>query len=264
MKSMKYFLFVLMSLLSLGACAQDAPVADAEDTHVAVDGKILIVYFSRPGYNYNASMPNNVEWTEIGHTARVAGFIKDYTHGDTFEILPVTPYPDDYEETKTISTNERDNDLRPEFIGGVDNIDEYDIVFIGGPVWYGGMPMIMHTFYDRYKDILNGKIIVPFDTHAGSGIADHVTVAKRYCPDSEVLTALAVQGTNSKNASKDVRNWLLNIGIIAEGVPASISSLEKTSESLVSYYTLTGIRIEEPQNGFYIKVQDGKTSKIIK
>ncbi|MCH5243155.1 MAG: NAD(P)H-dependent oxidoreductase [Muribaculaceae bacterium] len=265
MKSIKLFLLIAASVSSFGACAQDTPESKS-DTKVATDDKILIVYFSRPGYNYNASMPNNVEWTDIGHTARVAGYIQEYTGGDTFEILPVVPYPDDYEETKTISTNERDNDLRPEFIGGVENIDDYDIVFIGGPVWYGGMPMIMHTFYDRYKDSLNGKTIVPYDTHAGSGIADYVTMARRYCPDSEVLEALAVTGTNSKNASNDVKNWLLRIGIITESDNdnASISSLKTPLEGISAYYTVSGIPVKNPGKGIYIKVEDGQRTKILK
>ena len=265
MKYIKLFLLMAASELSLGACAQDTSESKG-DTKVVTDGKVLIVYFSRPGYNYNASMPNNVEWTAIGHTARVAGYIQEYTGGDTFEILPVVPYPDDYEETKTISTNERDNDLRPEFIGGVENIDDYEIVFIGGPVWYGGMPMIMHTFYDRYKDSLNGKTIVPYDTHAGSGIADYVNMTRRYCPDSEVLEALAVTGTNSRNASNDVKNWLLRIGIITENDNdnASISTSQSTLEGNSAYYTISGLPVKNPGNGIYIKVEDGHRTKILK
>lgn len=185
------------------------------------------MYFSRTGYNY----PN--QWLEIGYTARIAGFIKELTGGDTFEIVLVVTYPDDYEETKTISTNERHNNLRPEFKGEIDNIDEYDIVFVGGPVWYGGMPMIIHTFYDKYKDKINGKTIAPFSTHAGSGLADAASLARRYCPDSEVLAGLAVQGTNSMNSKEDVRNWLKRIGV----------------------------SVDNPSKGIYVQVNNGKINK---
>lgn len=258
MKTVKFFIISFLALISLNACAQEVPVSDSEDTKVSSEGKILIVYFSRAGYNY----PN--QWLDLGHTARIAGYIKDFTDGDTFEIVPVVPYPDDYEETKTISTYERDNDLRPDFIGEIENIEDYDIIFIGGPVWYGGMPMILHTFYDRYKDKINGKTVVPFDTHAGSGIADYVTMARIYCPDSDVLNALAVQGTNSFNAKPDVKNWLVSIGIIEKSGSASIASVSMSNENETLFFSLTGIRIKEPEKGFFIKVQDGNIYKILK
>lgn len=257
---MKSIVLGIMGFFTFAVSAQSL----FEETKPASDAKILIVYFSRAGYNYNGSMPNYVEWTDIGHTARVAGFIKDYTDGDTFEILPVEPYPDDYNEMLSVSTYERDNDLRPEFIGEIENIDDYDIFFIGGPVWYGGMPMILHTFYDEYKDRINGKTIIPFDTHGGSGIADYVTMARRYCPDSEVLEALAVTGTNSSNSSGIVKDWLLRIGILSENDNAAVSSIERDNESVTSYYTVTGMPVSNPDKGLFIEVKGGKSTKIIK
>ena len=112
---MKKFLIVVLSLLSgfvFASCGGDDLVTDATDfpeteTPDTPDddpnnpdiktGKILIVYFSRTGYNY----PN--QWLDIGHTARVADYIADLTGGDRFEILPAVPYPDNYQETVAIA-----------------------------------------------------------------------------------------------------------------------------------------------------------------
>lgn len=170
------------------------------------ENKILIVYFSRTGYNY----PN--QWLDTGHTARVVGFISDLTGGDRFELVPEVPYPDNYQETVEIAREELDNNTRPKFKGSIDNIADYNIVFVGGPVWHGCMPMIIRTFYDTYD--LSGKTIVPFSTHAGSGLGDCERLARSYYPEGNILTGLAVQGTNSANSKPDVEKWLKSIGII--------------------------------------------------
>lgn len=219
---MKHILiFACSFLLSFGltSCDKDDPTVETSGTETpdtpddnpdggedGQSGKILIVYFSRTGYNY----PN--QWLEIGHTARVAGYIADLTGGDRFEIIPVVPYPDNYQETVAIAREEYDNNARPAIQNKIENIDEYDTVFIGGPVWHGAMPMIIRTFYESYN--LTGKTLVPFATHAGSGLGDCERLARSYYPDNTILSGLAVQGTNSANARGDVESWLKRIGII--------------------------------------------------
>lgn len=183
---------------------------DAEDNDVTenekLDDRILVVFFSRTGYNY----PN--QWLDIGHTARVANFITDITGGDSFELIPEVPYPDDYQQTVAIAREELDNDVRPKFKGDIENISDYSIVFVGGPVWHGAVPMIIRTFYETYD--LTGKTIVPFTTHAGSGLGDSERLALKYYPDGDILPGLAIQGTNSANSKTDVESWLRRINII--------------------------------------------------
>lgn len=221
---MKKFLIVVFSLLSgfvLTSCGGDDPVTDATDfpgtetpdtpdddpdTPGIQTSKILIVYFSRTGYNY----PN--QWLDIGHTARVAGYIADLTGGDRFEILPVVPYPDNYQETVAIAREEYDNNVRPAIQNKIENLDNYDTIFIGNPIWHGAAPMIIRTFYESYD--LTGKVLIPFSTHAGSGLGDCERLARNYYPDNTVLSGLAVQGTDSFNAHDNVEAWLERIGII--------------------------------------------------
>lgn len=120
---MKHILILAFSfLLSFGltSCDKDDPTVETPGTETpdtpddnpdgnedGQSGKFLIVYFSRTGYNY----PN--QWLEIGHTARVAGYIADLTGGERFEIIPVVPYPDNYQETVAIAREEYDNNARP-------------------------------------------------------------------------------------------------------------------------------------------------------
>lgn len=219
MKHILIFAFSFLLSFGLTSCDKDDPTVETSGTETpdtpddnpdggedGQSGKILIVYFSRTGYNY----PN--QWLEIGHTARVAGYIADLTDGDRFEIIPVVPYPDNYQETVAIAREEYDNNARPAIQNKIENIDEYDTVFIGGPVWHGAMPMIIRTFYESYN--LTGKTLVPFATHAGSGLGDCERLARSYYPDNTFLSGLAVQGTNSANARGDVESWLKRIGII--------------------------------------------------
>lgn len=189
-----------------GTETPDVPNDNPDDGTGVQAGKILIVYFSRTGYNY----PN--QWLETGHTARVAGYIADLTGGERFEIIPVVPYPDNYQETVAIAREEYDNNARPAIQNKIENIDEYDTIFIGGPVWHGAMPMIIRTFYESYD--LTGKTLVPFATHAGSGLGDCERLAQSYYPANTILSGLAVQGTNSANARGEVKAWLKKIGII--------------------------------------------------
>lgn len=218
MKHILIFAFSFLLSFGLTSCDKDDPTVETSGTETpdtpddnpdggedGQPGKILIVYFSRTGYNY----PN--QWLEIGHTARVAGYIADLTDGDRFEIIPVVPYPDNYQETVAIAREEYDNNARPAIQNKIENIDEYDTVFIGGPVWHGAMPMIIRTFYESYN--LTGKTLVPFATHAGSGLGDCERLARSYYPDNTILSGLAVQGTNSANARGDVESWLKRIGI---------------------------------------------------
>ena len=123
--------------------------------------------------------------------------------------------------------------------------------------------MIIHTFYDKYKDNINGKIIAPFSTHAGSGLADAASLARSNCPDSEVLDGLAVQGTNSMNSKEDVKTWLQKIGIISDTQDNSaVHSISSDISSDSRYYNLQGVSITNPSDGIYVQVSNGKSTKI--
>lgn len=172
--------------------------------------RILIAYFSRADENYNVG---NVD---VGNTEIMAGFIKDYLgdKSDTFKIDPVKPYPANYKECTEIATEELNSNARPEFKNANSlNIDNYDTIFIGYPIWWGDVPMIINTFLEKYD--FSGKTIIPFNTHEGSGNAGTFNSIKSKMKSSNVNTnGLAIQGKTARQESSrsTVENWLKGLG----------------------------------------------------
>ena len=91
------------------------------------------------------------------------------------------------------------------------NLDEYDTIFVGYPIWWGSMPMAVYTFFDKYD--LSNKTIAPFNTHEGSGAGDSHGEIVRLEPDATVVDGLPVRGGDTTNDLTDtVKNWLTAIG----------------------------------------------------
>lgn len=194
-----------------GATQKAEESEQAETSTEAESGKILIAYFSRTGENYSVGVINE------GNTAKLAKEIAAQTGGDLFEIVPVTAYPSDYEETKTIATAERNSNARPAIAGTVSNFEDYDTVFIGYPIWWGDLPMILHTFMESYD--FTGKTVIPFNTHEGSGQSGTQRTISNKLSGATVLQGLAVrgataQGWSSYGSNTIVKNWLDGLGYI--------------------------------------------------
>lgn len=122
--------------------------------------KTLVVYFSRADENYSVG---NVK---VGNTELLAKEIVARTGADEFKIVPKVAYPENYQETVEKATAERNANARPEYEGDVD-ISEYDTIFFGYPIWWGDLPMVVYSFIEQHD--WNGKTVIPFNTHEGSG-----------------------------------------------------------------------------------------------
>lgn len=158
-------------------------------------GKTLIVFFS---------------WG--GNTRAVANNIHDIIGGDIHEVETVVPYPDTYEEVIKVAPGELESDYRPELNTKIENIDQYDTILVGTPIWGGRLAPAMKSFLASYD--LSGKTIAPFCTHGGSGTARSVDDIRSVCPHSNILRSLAVNGSRVQNARNEVSSWLTTIGII--------------------------------------------------
>lgn len=156
----------------------------------ASNKKILVAYYSRTGEEYGLGHITK------GNTAIVAEIIAQKTGGDLFEIKPVTPYPDSYEECKKIASREKATKARPPFVGSVD-ISGYDIIFIGYPIWYGDAPQIVYTFLEGFD--FSGKKIVPFCTHGGSGLSSTDQTISLTCPKAKILQGFEIRGATAQN-----------------------------------------------------------------
>ena len=172
------------------------------------NSKSLIAYFSRKGNNYVGGSIVNLP---IGNTAVVAKKIQELTGSDTFEIKTIKSYPEDYTETTNVAKEELSNNFRPELTEIVDDMDSYDVIYIGYPNWYGTMPMAVFTFLESYD--FSGKTIIPYCTHEGSGLGQSVRDIKKLCPNSRVLDGLAIKGGSVNRNQNDVSAWLHKLGI---------------------------------------------------
>ena len=171
------------------------------------DSKTLVVYFSRTGENYNVG---NVE---VGNTAMVASYIKEYLKADSFEIVPIDKYPDNYDECTKLAQKEQGDNARPKIEGKIDNFDSYDTVFVGYPIWWGDLPMIMYTFMEEYD--FDGKKVIPFNTHEGSGDSGTYKTIKEKLPNADVNTkGLALEGkvARSEDGKQQTIDWLKGLG----------------------------------------------------
>jgi flavodoxin len=181
--------------LSIAACGNTG-----SDNNSTVQGQqsstkennILVAYFSH-----------------TGNTREIASQIHERVGGDIFEIVTVDPYPNNYNACVDKAKQEQDDNYRPVLATKVENMDSYDVVFVGYPIWWETMPMAVFTFLEEYD--FSGKTIIPFCTHEGSGLGSSVEDIKKLCPNSTVLEGLAVRGSNVNNAQNEVLEWLRKI-----------------------------------------------------
>ena len=172
--------------------------------------KTLVVYFSRTGEQYGVGNISK------GNTAIVADMIAEKTGADSLEILPLEDYyPYTYDALTEIAKQELNDNARPEIKGTIPDLSKYDTVFIGAPVWWGDWPMIMYTFFESTD--LSGKKLIPFSTHEGSGLSGFDGKLSAAVPDAEVLTGLAVRGSDCQNDKAGVKSkvdeWISSLGL---------------------------------------------------
>jgi flavodoxin len=149
----------------------------------------------------------DVGYLKSGNTTVMAGYIHERLSGsDIFEIEPVVPYPDRYDECTEVAKKEHRENARPAVKTNIADINKYDVIYIGYPIWWGTMPQIMFTFLEEYD--LSGKTIIPFCTHEGSSLGSSVNDLKKKCPKSKFLDGLAVRGSDVKKAQKEVNAWI--------------------------------------------------------
>ena len=181
----------------------EADVPSSSD-EISANSNILVVYFSHTGENYSVGV------IEKGNTHIIADMIAEETGADMFEIQPVDPYPDTYKECTGVAKQEQNDNARPEIVGSVENMEQYDTVFLGYPIWWGDLPMAVYTFLENYD--FSGKTIIPFCTHEGSGLSGTARNIENACPGVTVLDGFAIRGSVAQNeqdkAKSDVVKWL--------------------------------------------------------
>ena len=111
-----------------------------------------------------------------------------------------------------MAQKEQSTDARPAISGSIENIEQYDVIYVGYPNWWGDMPMILYTFFDTYD--LSGKTVVPFVTSGGSGFSDTISTIRRLEPDASVLEGLSLSSSRASDPGSDVADWLTGLGLV--------------------------------------------------
>ena len=175
----------------------EEPAAEAEATEDAApeeDGGTLIAYFS---------------WS--GNTEQVAQLIQEATGGDLFEIVPATPYTDDYDELLDIARQEQSDGARPELAAQVENWGRYDTVFVGYPNWWSDAPMAVYTFLESYD--WTGKTLIPFNTSASGGFGRSLDNLPESAAGATILEGLSFTERTLADAQSEVPAWLDGLGL---------------------------------------------------
>lgn len=188
----------MITLLTLTAHAHHGP---AHAVPAAVGGasrKVLIVYFSH-----------------TGNTREIANQIHGHTGADFFEIVPQKAYPSEYKATTEQARKELDSNFRPALKTlKAPNLEAYDVVFLGYPVWWGTMPTPVMTFLEGND--LAGKTVIPFTTSGGSGMVG-ISDIRRLAPRAVLLEGLTVYGRSVRNSQDQVSAWLDKLGMLSGG-----------------------------------------------
>ena len=213
MKKYLVYLMMVLSAFTFNACGNDDPIMEdpgteqpetpddstdnpddpANPDEPSGDSNILIVYFTR-----------------TNNTGTVAQAIANLTGGTLYRIETVIPYPEDYTECTEVAREELENGIRPELSGTVENMEQYDTIFVGCPVWWGDAPMPIWSFLESEEYNFTGKTVIPFCTYASTGRDATLQRIVALTPDSEHLEGFGTSGRNING----VEAWLREIGII--------------------------------------------------
>ena len=140
---------------------------------------------------------------------------RQQAEGDTGKVLVAFfSYGGNTRKLAENAAREMEQNARPALTTHVENMEEYDVVLLGFPIWWGSMPMAVNTFLEEYD--FEGKIIAPFCTHGGSGLGSSVTDIEKLCPDAETADGLAVYGSRADQAGEQVAEWLEKLGLYGE------------------------------------------------
>lgn len=213
MRNLLFIPLMSLAMVSSAVCSDDKA---GDEQVITGDGKILIAYFSYPepdGTDASSGASRLIkDGTVIGNTQFLAKVIEEATKGDLFEIKTVQQYPVSHDDLVSQASNEKENKARPQLSTRIENPDQYDIIFIGYPNWWGDLPMPLYTFLESYD--FKGKTIVPFNSHGGSGLSGTVNTIRGLQSGATVVNGFTVSRNTVGDAKDDVMEWLKRIGVI--------------------------------------------------
>ena len=163
-------------------------VLSEAQTPEKTESKTLVIYFSH-----------------TGTTREVAAYLHTLVGGDLVELIPVEAYPEGYSAALDPAKQEQRENVRPAIKDSLDSIEAYDVIYLGYPIWWGTVPMIINTFLESYD--YTGKTVVPFATSGGTGIGQSMKDIRSEIPSADVKDGLLVKSNDS------ILPWLQELGL---------------------------------------------------
>ena len=192
---------ILALLIATGCNAQNKQEVKSSNKNNM--NKSIVIFFSHAGDNYSVG---NIE---VGNTKIVADYITEIKGADQFEIVTHKYDGMAYMPLIELAKEEANKGELPPYEGNAPDLSQYDTVFIGGPVWWGTYPQVMFTLF---KDInLDGKTVIPFTTHEGSGLASCASDVKKAFPKAKVTGEFSIYGHEVRTGRAKVEKWLKSL-----------------------------------------------------
>lgn len=230
MKKIVTFVLAVIIIMAVTGCGSGQTQSDNSKQNITTASsgtpivdtksgkKALVVYFSLP----ETTSPNNMTKEEanstvvingevLGNTQYLAYLIQKNTNADIFRLEPKVPYPTDHKTLVDLAKTEQNNNARPELAKNIPNLDQYDIIFLGYPNWWGDLPMILYSFLESHD--LSGKTIVPFNSHGGSGFSNTISTIAALQPNAKVIkNGFTVSRDSVQDCASNVAAWLKGLG----------------------------------------------------
>lgn len=201
--------------------------AETEEEMESVEGvsgekgnsDILVAYFS---WAENAILEGEVDAVASpsvlvpGNVQQLAGWVQEETGGDLFSIRVTEPYPSDWDACLERANQERGEDVRPALVERVDNLDQYDTVFLGYPNWWYGVPMALLSFLE--ENDLSGKQVYLFCSHGTGGLASSVDIITEAVPEAMISdTIFDCYEEEASSSEEAIKNWVAELGYTQPG-----------------------------------------------
>ena len=201
--------------------SEEAPASTEESADETASSEqssgsnILIAYFTaveNSGVDAVASASySTVNGEAVGRLRTIADMIQQNTGGDLFSIRTSVVYPTDGGELIDYAAQEQDENARPELTSHIENLDQYDTIFVGYPNWWADLPMAVYSFFDEYD--FSGKTIIPFNVHNSSRFSRTIETIQELEPNATVIEdGFTISEQNVPKAADDVASWLQEIG----------------------------------------------------
>ena len=216
MRKILTYILALSCVLGLTACTNSTKPEPQNEIQSQSDTSrnTLVVYFSMPETTDSKNMTEEednstvvIDGEVMGNTQYVAMEIQEKMNADIFRIEPETAYTTNHEELVDIASKEQEENARPEIKDKISDFEQYDTIFVGYPIWWSDLPMIMYSFFDEYD--FSDKTIIPFSTHGGSGLADTISTILELEPNANVYEqGLSISRNDIENSSEEISQLL--------------------------------------------------------